>query len=445
MSSVVVEGGKPLAGTIRVSGAKNSVLKLIPAAMFSNEDIVIENVPRMYNVQTDLEVIESIGGKYEWTGKNRLLLNGSKINSFEIPYELGSKYRTASLLSAPLIYRFGKASIPKPGGCKIGFRPINRWISTWEKLGIRVIEDDKFVHLDGTQRKGDTEILFKTNTHMGTDNAILSSLSVSGEVVINNAAAEPEVDDLISFVNLMGAKVERTDDRRIKIIGANQFEGGFSPFTVMEDRNEVVTFIVGALVTGGNIIIKGANQTNLLAFVNVISKMGCKYEFSREELRVWRGNESLSPVNVTTAPHPGFMTDWQPLIALLVTLAEGESLVHDTIYTDRFGYVVDLNRMGAKITLHKPSELGLKPVVSDDSYDVEKMGEPKTVAKIVGPSKLRGEKMNIPDLRAGATLILAALAADGKSELNGYENVSRGYEDFLSKISDLGGSIYEQP
>ncbi|MFA6982093.1 MAG: UDP-N-acetylglucosamine 1-carboxyvinyltransferase [Patescibacteria group bacterium] len=439
MQTLFVEGGKPLVGSVRLSGAKNSALKLIPAAMFSNEDITLENIPRIGNVENDLEAIRAIGGKAEWTGPKTLVLNGAGLNTFEIPYDLGSKYRTAALLAAPLVFRFGKAVIPQPGGCKIGYRPINRWIDVWNSMGIEVTEEELYVSLNAKAFTG-TDINFKISTHMGTDNAILSAIAAHGETTISNAAEECEVDDLIAFCNMMGAQVERTEPRRIKITGRNVFKGG--SFKVQADRNEAVTYAVAALVTGGNITLEGAEKTHLTAFINVLSKMGANFEFMKEEMRVWHTNQELLPVTITTLPAPGFMTDWQPLGVLLCTRAHGESLVHDTIYTDRFGYTKDLNRMGANIELFQPTSLGIESVISDDMYDLKKMGEPFTVAKVIGPSKLRGTRMDVPDLRAGATLILAALSAEGRSEINGYENVIRGYEDFADKLTNLGARLH---
>ncbi len=444
--SIKVDGGMPIIGDVKLSGAKNSALKLFSAALLCNDDVTIENVPRMINVLVDIEVIKTLGGKAEWTGENRLVINGSTLNSYEVPYDVGCKYRTVGLLVAPLVYRFGKAVMPKPGGCKIGPRPINRWIETWKSLGMDVEEDTKYVRVSLGQATGGEaatsepkKISFKNNTHMGTDNAIISSIFMPGETTILNAAEEPEVDDLIAFCNMMGANVARVEPRKIKVVGTNVFTGGY--FAVQADRNEAITFASAALATGGNVTIKGVERTGLVAFTSFLSKLGCNYEFSKNEMRVWRSGEVLQATDVTTAPAPGFMTDWQPFAALLLTQAHGEGIIHDTVYTDRFGYTQDLNRMGAKITLHKPSELELDAIISDDSYDYAKLGEPQTVAKIIGPTKLKGTKLDIPDLRAGAALILAALVAEGKSEVGGVENVERGYEHFIDKLTNLGAVI----
>lgn len=438
MSSILVEGGQPLVGDVRVSGAKNSVLKLIAAALFCNEDVTFENVTRIENVESDLEIIKALGGMVEWTGKNSLLINGSGINTHEIPFDLGSKYRTASLHAAALVFRFGKAVIPFPGGCKIGPRPINRWVEVWEALGISVKNDDKYIYLEAHDMKG-AVINFSKNTHMGTDMALLFSAFAKGDTEINNAAEEPEVDDVIDFINLIGGSAERVEPRKIKVIGTKKFNGG--NFEIQHDRNEIVTFAVAALVTGGNITISGVDRAHLLAFTNVLTKMGANFEISEKEMRVWKSGKDLTPVDITIGQHPGFMTDWQPLITLLLSQVEGSSLVHDTIYHDRFGYTIDLNRMGAKIELITPKEAGYEVVLNDDTYDLKKQGEPKSVAKITGGANLRGAKMQIPDLRAGAALVIAALAATGKSEIVGFENVTRGYEDFVTKLEGLGAKI----
>ena len=438
MNEVTIEGGNPLIGNVKVSGAKNSAVKIIVAALLSNEDIVLENVPRIDNVLTDLKIIECLGAKVQWLGPNRLVINGSGLDSYEIPLDLGSKNRTASLLAAPLIFRFGKARIPLPGGCRIGPRPINRWIETWQSFGINVEDKNGVLYLESGKLEP-AEIAFKINTHTGTDNAVIFSSFIPGKSTILNAAEEPEVDDLIEFLNLIGSEIVRIEGKRIEVLGKNVFKGG--SFKIMSDRNEIATFATAAVLTRGNITISPVNKANLLSFVNLIDKMGCTYEFSGEEMRVWYNGGKLNPVNVTTSPAPGFMTDWQPLAVLLLTQAEGESIVHDTIYTDRFSYTKDLNSMGAEIDVVKPSEVGIEAIISDDMYDVKKFGEPKTIAKIHGPTKFHGTKANIPDLRAGAVLVLAALTATGKSNLLGVENIERGYEDFFDKLKNLGGKI----
>jgi len=438
MSLLVVEGGIPLIGTVHLSGSKNSSVALIPAALFSNDDVVLDNIPHVGAVDALISIIKSMGGKAEWVSKNKLLINGASLETFEVPYELGSIYRNTGLFAGPLMFRFGQAVLPKQDPNIILAKPINRWVDSWKALGIDVKEDEKFIYLKAEQVVG-TTINFKINTHMGTGNAILSSLFGGGETTILNAAEEPEIDDLISFCNELGADVDRIEPRKIKVTGKHLFKGG--SFKVPNDRDEAVTYAVGALVTNGNVSIKGIEKGSLTSFTNVLTKMGANFEFSGEEMRIWHANEALNPVEINTAPAPGFMTHWKSLIALLATRANGVSLIHDTVFIDRFEFTSDLNRMGAKIEMLKPSEAGIVPVISDDSYDFAYKGEPYTIARITGPTKLKGSKTHIIDLRAGAVMILAALCAAGKSEIGGFENVSRGYEDFFDKLSSLGAQF----
>ncbi len=441
MSGITVEGGTPLMGTVLVSGSKNSVLKLIPAAMFSNEDIVLSNVPRIKSVFDDLEIITSIGGKAEWVGSNTLILNGSSVNTYEIPSDIGSKYRTTMLLAGPLLFRFGKAYIPKhkPTSFKPG--PVNRFLDTWRSLGFRVEEDENYYRIFSETPNG-ASIVFRTSSHTATDNAILSSVFVQGETIINNASEECEIDDLVETLSLMGASVERIEPRKIKINGVSIFKG--TKFEVCPDKSEVASFAAAAVITKGNISIRGVRKDAMVQFVNLLNKIGARFEFSEDELRVWRHDEEIQPTTVEVSATPGFVPDWQSLATLILTQANGESTIHDTVYIDRFGFIVDLNRMGAKIEIIKPSEAGIVPVISDDSYDYEKMGEPSTLARIKGPSKLRGERLTISDFRYGAALLLAALCAEGKSEIIGVENIENFFEGFVDKLKSLGAKIWEQ-
>jgi UDP-N-acetylglucosamine 1-carboxyvinyltransferase len=378
-----------------------------------------------------------MGVKADWTGEHRLALNGSGLNTYEIPYEFGLEYRVSSLMAAPLVFRFGKALIPKPKA-RAGVLPINRWIETWKSLGFNVTEEEKFIKVSSGNLQG-TVISFKTSTHSGTDNAIISSLFVPGETIINNAAEEAEVDDLIEFANLIGGSVERIEPRKIRIEGTTLFKGG--RFEVQPDKNEAVIYAVGSVMTNGNITIEKVEKSQLTSFINVMTKMGCKYEFYKDSVRIWSSGEELLPVNINTSPAPGFMTDWQALITVLLTKVSGESLVHDTVYTDRFGYIKDLNRMGARIDLARPSDAGLSPIISDDSYNLEEQGEPYTVAKIHGPVKLKGTRINVTELSSATALIVAALSAEGRSEVGEVENLDRLHEGLLDRLTDLGAKI----
>ena len=299
-------------------------------------------------------------------------------------------------------------------------------------------EDENYLHLSRDKIHA-SDIAFRTTTHMGTDNAILSSLFVQGETSINNASEEPEIDDLIKFCNQMGANVERVEPRKIKVTGTNIFKS--TRYEVMSDKAEVAAFTAAALLTNGNIVIKKIDKFALTAFVNFLTKIGANFEFSRDELRIWHSGGNFQATELNISPSPGFVPDWMSYATLLLTQAEGTSLIHDTVYVDRLEFTKDLNRIGAKIELIKPSSIGVLPVISDDSYDFEKMGEPSTIARIIGPTKLKGEKMHIIDYRFFNMMVIAGIAAEGRTEIHGYETGYESIEAFFDKLISLGANL----
>jgi len=439
MSDITIEGNIPLHGEVTISGAKNSAIKLMFASMFSNEDIILENVPNTYAINGDIEIIKSIGGVAEWIGHNRLLLNGSKISSYEIPYEIGSRFRTTLLLAGPLLFRFGRARLPRLGLTSFRPSPINRIISVWESLGVTVEVTDTHINLTAEGLHAGN-ISFRTSSHMGTDNAIICSLFMEGDTVINNCSEEPEIDDLIEFSKLIGAKVTRLEPRKIQITGTKIFRGG--SFTVQSDKIEPVIFATSALMTNGNVILRKIYRESMVQFVNFLTKIGANYEFQGDELKIWRNGGTFNPTNLTIVPSPGFIPDWQPYATLLLTQANGSSTVHDTVYVDHFEYVQDLNRMDADIELVKPSSAGIIPVLRDDSYDFEVQGEPLTLAKITGPSALKGRKIQIADTRITPFYVVAGLSAEGKTDIVDYDDRFVGYEDLLGRLENLGARFY---
>jgi UDP-N-acetylglucosamine 1-carboxyvinyltransferase len=439
MKDIFIEGGIPLMGNINLSGAKNSAIKLIYASLFSNEDVILENVPNIEAVESDMQLVESLGAKIEWVGTNRLLINASSICEFTVPIEYGCIYRTSLLCAGPLLYRFGKAVLPKLDRSKVpGATPVNRIIEGWKSLGIDIEEDDKFYKLTSS-RISPSNVNFSSPTQLGTDSAILSSVFVKGETVINNASEAVEISDLIDFFKYSGVQIERSDPTTIKIEGSNIFKG--INFKVQSDISEAVTFATVAGMTKGNIVIKGVEKTSMTSFSSFLSKLGVKFEYDKDELKVWNNLDNFNCTDLTIGPSPAFMTDWHPLAVLMLTRAEGESVVHETIYANRLSYIKDLNRMGAAIKLFKPSEKGIDPTILDDSYDMDISGEPESLIKIKGPSKLKGSKLDIPNFNNGAVLAVAALSAEGKSQVGGWYNVEKGFEDFFDKLNDLGAKI----
>jgi len=427
-----------LEGSIKPSGSKDSAVKLLVASLFSNEDVVLENVPRTSDIDIIFNVIQAIGGTITWIGDNKLSINGSTINTHVVPQELGSKTRFTALLVGPLLFRFGKAVLPKPVNAPTRPQPINRCVDTWKALGNEVEADKDSIRIESKEQYGGS-IGFKISTHMGTANALLTAVFTPGQTIITNAAEESELDDLIEFLNVIGGKIERFEPRKIRVIGRNVFSGGY--FEVQPDNIEVIAFAIAALVTKGSITIKGIKRLQLTSFVNFLTNVGARFEYDREELCVWYGGEEFSPLRLESAPSPGFLADWLPFATLLLCFGHGESCVNDTIYVDRYGFVQDLNRMGADINLKNPSEVGFQCVISDESYDYESLGEPMSAVEVNGPVKLRGARLNMNDNRFDSVLIIAALAADGKSELIGIDAMFVRYENFFEKLTSLGASI----
>ena len=442
MKSITIEGNVPLNGAVTPSGSVISASKLIFASLFTSEDVVLTNVPRVDYIENDLALIESVGGIYKWTDDNKVLINNSGVNTHRVPFELGSKYRTTLLMVAPLVFRFGKAIIPQPTRTETApqgiSRPINRYIEIWESLGFRVQQDKEWLSISADTPMA-TTVSFKNSTHMGTENAILSALFISGKTVINNAAEEAESEDLISFVNSMGAKVTRIEPRRIEVEGTSIFKG--SSFTVQNDKNEVVNLAIAGLITEGTVTVRSVNKVAIAPFLNVLNKLGANYEFQGEDLTVWHRGDALAPANVSSAPAPGFLTDWMAPLCVLLTQAQGESLLNEGVYVNPWGFSRDLNRMGADITPCAPSEVGLEAIIRDDSYVLESRGEPLNAVKVAGPTPLRGTIVDVLDMKSGMALIIAALGASGVSEIRGYDIVERFNEGFIKKLISLGAGI----
>lgn len=438
MSRFIVEGGIPLKGAVKVSGAKNAAVKMVVASLLTDEPILLEDVPEIADVEVDLEIVRSLGVSAKEVSPHVLELCAEKIHSFEVFPELSNRSRVAVLVLGPLLSRFGKAKIYQPGGCAIGTRPIDRHLKALQTLGAKISYDGSAYVAEAPFGLKAGTIKFEKQTVMGTENAILASILVSGETSIVNAAKEPEVDDLIDLLKKMGAKIERIEDEGgvsvLKISGVRSLIG--AKHKIIPDRNEAVTFAIAGAITGGDLSIENVRPKDLLSFLAKLSAVGVKYEVGSDFLRVWADpSDKFSPCDIQTAPHPAFMTDWQQPFSVLLTQAEGQSIIHETVHSNRFDYVKELNRMGARIDLFHPNldpqDYGFDDYREDGLYS----------AKVFGPTRLKGEKVKVTDLRAGATLVLAALSAEGKSEILGIELIDRGYEHLDEKLRILGAKI----
>jgi len=437
MKAFVISGGNPLKGEVEVSGAKNVALKAIAAAFLTEDEVEIKNAPFIDDVMAMVEIARKLGADVEVKKDHRIIINSTKVRPVKIPLGMGAKLRASSVFLGSLVSRYKKAVVPNPGGCRIGARPIDRHIDGLRKIGIDVYYNgDGYFRAKADIIKGG-EFRFEKNTHTGTETLILASVFCRGKVILENAAEEPEVDDLIRLVNLMGAKVKRTKARTIEIVGVDKLHG--TSFEVMPDRNEVVTMAVGAIVTNGRVFVKGAREKDLKIFLRSLNRAGVGYEIKEKGIEFGKKEkESVKPTKVTTNCHPGFMTDWQAPWTLLMTEADGESIVHEAVYEKRFSYVEELAKMGAKISLFNPKVENPKEFYNFNWEDGEKYYH---AAKVFGPTKLHNAVVEISDLRAGATLVLAALAAKGTSYLTGIEHIDRGYEDFEKRLRKLGAKI----
>lgn len=437
METFVIKGGTKLKGEMSVSGSKNVALKAMVAACLTDEEVVIENIPLISDFRVMVDIIEELGGKVK-IKDHTAIVKIQKIKKTRISLEKAASIRTSAMFLAPLLARRGEAIIPNPGGCRIGARPIDRIIKGIEKMGVSVVYDshDGYFYLTSKDRMKSINYKFEKNTHTGTETLILASVLARGETILDNAAEEPEVSELINLLNLMGANVRRVNRRKIIINGVLKLHG--AKFRILPDRNEIVTFAIAAIITKGDIFIKDIDTKGLEEFLDILKKAGGGFEKKNNGIRFYYIN-GVSPTNITTSFYPGFMTDWQGPWLILMTQGEGISTIHETVYENRFGYVGELRKMGAKIELFSPVVRDPKEFYNFNFEDNKP--EYKHAARIYGPVDFHNAAINISDLRAGATLVLAALAANGESVVFGVEHLDRGYEDFDRRIKKLGGNI----
>lgn len=437
MNKFIIKGERKLKGEISIFGSKNVALKILVAACLTGEEVIVENVPLISDFITMGDIIVHLGGKVLFKD-HAVSIRLSKFSSEKISLEKAVEIRTSYMFLAPLLARVGKAIIPNPGGCRIGARPIDRIVDGLKKMGVEIQYSSKDGYFHAVAPKGltGTQYKFPKNTHTGTETMILAAVLAHGRTILENAAEEPEIDELIDFLNQMGAKIVRKNSRTIVIDGVSRLKG--TKFRIGPDRNEVVTFAVAAIITGGDIFVKDINRNGLNEFLDALKTCGGGFEEKKKGIRFFYKGE-LTATNVVTSFYPGFMTDWQGPWAVLMTKANGISTIHETVYENRFTYVEELTKMGANIELYNPKLSDPEEVynfnIKDDKRNFFH------AARITGPTKLHNAILNISDLRAGATLVLAALAAKGESTIFGVEHLDRGYEQFDKRLKNLGAKI----
>jgi UDP-N-acetylglucosamine 1-carboxyvinyltransferase len=437
MAKYVIEGGTPLQGNVSLLGAKNVGFKMLIAALLCDGPSQIDNIPHINDIEVVMQVIGELGGKVSWIGDHKIQIDPAKLDYFKVNSVHGDKTRAPTLFVGPLVSKFGKAIVPLPGGDAIGKRPLERHIAGFKALGLTVTEQSEGLEFSGNLTGG--RYRFEKNSHTGTESLILAAVRANGKTTIENAAAEPEVVDLISFLNRCGAAIRRTSPRTIEIEGKKSLSG--AQYKIMPDRNEAVTFACAALVTGGNINILEKGRLFLGAFEKAMKQAGTEFELSAEGLHV-RSGRRLKATKITTAPHPGFMTDWQPLWATVMTQASGTSEIHETIFESRFSYLDSLRLMGADVQTFEPE------VANPGQFYNFNWGQHSKdsihAVKITGPTQLLGKNIDIADIRAGATLTLAALAAKGESNLSNIVHIERGYEKLEERLEGLGARIRKE-
>jgi UDP-N-acetylglucosamine 1-carboxyvinyltransferase len=417
MQKFVITGGSPLSGTVRIAGAKNAALKMMAAAALTDQPVRLRNVPKISDVTIMREVMSDIGFDVKRANGDGLDIRAAEATWPFVPLEAAAKMRASFILLGPMLARFGRVILPNPGGDRIGRRPVNYHVAAMEALGATIDYRNGYYYASAPAGGlTGAPITFPEVTVMGTENAIMAATLARGTTVIDNAALEPEVDDLIGMLCGMGARIQRTAERRVEVEGIEAL-GGIE-HRILGDRLEAETFAIAAAITGGTVTLDGIDPTHLRSFLEAGGRMGIAYEADAGALHVRPADGPLRAVDVRTDPYPGFATDFQAPFSVLMTQADGVSHIHETIFEDRLDYTRELTRMGA---------------------DIELLDERN--ARITGRTPLHAAEVEIADLRAGATLILAALAASGTSVIDGIEHVDRGYEQIEAKLVALGARI----
>ncbi len=414
-----VTGGRALQGRVRVSGSKNAALKMLAAATLTGERCRFTNVPEIEDVRVMVEVLRDLGATVDHPAPNTYEVAAGDVEWLFVPLEAAAKMRASFILLGPLLARFGRVIMSNPGGDRIGRRPVNLHVDAMRALGADIEYRNGYYFARSPGRLRGAEITFPKVTVMGTENAILAATLAEGRTVIRPAAQEPEVDDLILMLQKMGAEVQRTAPDTVVVEGQRRLRG--VEHNVLPDRIEAGTFVIAAAVTGGEVTLDSAPCDHLGAFLEVLNDIGVPLSCGKDSIEVHKGAKGpgeYTPVDIETAPYPGLATDLQPPTSVLLSQAAGTSTLHEAIFEDRLDWLEQFRRLGANIELH------------DDHH-----------ASITGPSRLHSAEVEMGDLRAGASLMLAALAAEGTSVIHGAHHVRRGYENIEGKFLDLGAQI----
>ena len=412
MSSYIIEGGKKLEGTVKISGSKNSSLPIIAASILNAGTTTLYNVPNIQDTQMMFKILEELGAKVE-KKNGKIKIDASKIKKYEIPQELMHKMRSSVILAGALVGRYKKAIFSYPGGCDIGSRPIDLHLKSFEKLGITVEQNHGIIECTAETIKGE-KIDLDFPSVGATENAILASILAEGETTITNAAREPEIIDLQKFLNRMGANVEGAGTDEIHIKGVKTLRD--VSYNIMPDRIEAGSFLSFVAATKGNAILENVEPNHIRPIISKLEEAECKLEVEKNTIKII-APKKLKAIDIKTMPYPGFPTDMQSIFASMLTTAKGTSIIIENIFENRYKYTQELNRMGSKITIEGKSAI------------------------IRGTRKLYGTTVKATDLRGGAALVLAGLIAKGRTEIDNIEYILRGYENLDTKLRKLGADI----
>ena len=416
MDKLVIRGGTPLLGTARISGAKNAALPCMAAALLTEEPVILENIPQVRDIETTRKLLAAMGAEVELgygRAHHRTTICASALVAPEASYELVKTMRASTLVLGPLVARCGRARVSLPGGCAIGARPIDLHIKGLEKLGAKIVQDHGYVEATTSRLKG-AEIVFDKITVTGTEDLLMAATLAEGETVMQNCAREPEVADLAALLNAMGAKIQGAGTSTIRIKGVAKLHG--ARHRIVPDRIEAGTFIVAAALTGGDVNVAGCDPAHLTAILQKLGETGVKTAVKADSVRVM-GDQPLQAADLNTEEYPGFPTDMQAQYMALATQASGTSIITENIFENRFMHAQELVRMGANIKIE-----GRRAVVR-------------------GKTPLSAAAVLASDLRASASLVLAALVADGETIIDRVYHIDRGYEHIEEKLKGVGAEI----
>ncbi|MFH1879141.1 MAG: UDP-N-acetylglucosamine 1-carboxyvinyltransferase [Candidatus Omnitrophota bacterium] len=416
MDKLIIEGGRPLKGEIQISGAKNACLPILAATLLTEDECSISNVPMLKDVSTMVDILSFMGRKIE-RDADRILIKKGKVRDITATYELVSTMRASIAVLGPLLAKYGRAKVSFPGGCVIGPRPIDLHLKGLKALGAKIRIREGYIMATADKLKGTRVYL---GGHFGssvlaTANALMAAVLAEGETVIENAACEPEMEDLANFLEKMGAKIKGKGTPTIKVSGVSSLHG--VDYKIIPDRIETGTYMIGAVLTGGELFLKGAVPEHNIALIDKLKECGGRLEEHADGIKVRRAGRGINATDITTLTYPGFPTDMQAQMMSLVSVGNGISVITEKIYPERFIHISELNRMGADIILEG------------------------STAIIKGVKKLSGAPVMASDLRASAALVLAGLVAEGATEVLRVYHLDRGYERLEDKLIAVGARI----